>query len=130
MTRKFIPVEESFAEWQKDAEYLDAFDALEEEFALADELIAARTKARLTQEEVAKRMGTTQPAVARLEGGLGKPTLRTLERYARATGTRLRVRFEAEPPTRADRRQAVDRVAHRQVEGHARRHTKTLAHTD
>jgi hypothetical protein len=35
MSRKNIPVEESFAEWRKDPEYVKAFNALEEEFWLA-----------------------------------------------------------------------------------------------
>jgi transcriptional regulator with XRE-family HTH domain len=43
---------------------------------------------------VAKAKGTTQAVVARLEGGRVKPSIRTLERFAKATGTRLRVTFE------------------------------------
>ena len=96
MTRKFIPVEEVAKEWFKDPGFRAAYDALEEEFALASALIEARARAGLTQEEVARRMGTTQAAVARLEGGRTKPSTRTLERFAKATGTRLRIRFEPE----------------------------------
>ena len=55
-----IPVEEVFAEWRKDPEYVAAYDALEEEFGLAAALIQARARAGLTQEQVAQRMGTTQ----------------------------------------------------------------------
>ena len=43
---------------------------------------------------VAQAMGTTQAAIARLESGRTKPSTRTLERFARATGMRLRIRFE------------------------------------
>ena len=50
-----------------------AYDAQAEEFALARELIAARTEAGLTQADVAERMGTTQSTVARLEGGKAAP---------------------------------------------------------
>ena len=60
MTRKTIPVEEAFAEWRKDPEYVAAYDALEEEFALASALIRARGEAHMTQEQVAEAMGTTQ----------------------------------------------------------------------
>ena len=95
--RKFIPVEEVFAKWREDPEYVKAYDALEEEFALASALIGARARADLTQEELARRMGTTQAAIARLESGRIRPTTRTLERYAKATGTRLRISFEADP---------------------------------
>jgi transcriptional regulator with XRE-family HTH domain len=48
----------------------------------------------MTQAQVAKAMGTTQAVIARLEGGRVKPSTRTLERFANATGTRLRIRFE------------------------------------
>lgn len=98
MTRKFIPVEEVFAEWHKDPEFVAAYDALEEEFALAAALIKARGAAEMTQEEVARAMGTTQAAVARLESGRNMPSTRTLQRFAKATGTRLRISFEPEQP--------------------------------
>lgn len=99
MTRKAIPVAEAFAKWRSDPEYVAAYDALEEEFALAAALIEARTQAEMTQEDVAKAMGTTQAVIARLEGGRSKPSTRTLERFARATHTRLRIRFEPESAT-------------------------------
>ena len=76
--------------------YKAAYAALAEEFTLARALIEARTSADISQEEVAKRMRTSQPAVARLEGGRGNPSLETLRRYARATGTRLKITFEPE----------------------------------
>ena len=87
MGRKFIPVDELFTEWRKDPEYVAAYDALEEEFALADALIRARSIAHMTQEDVAKAMDTTQAAVARLESGRALPSTRTLHRFADATGT-------------------------------------------
>jgi DNA-binding XRE family transcriptional regulator len=64
------------------------FEALAPEFELARELIAARTRAGLTQIQLAHRMGTTQSAIARLEGGTRLPSFKTLLRYAQATGTR------------------------------------------
>lgn len=94
MTRKFIPVEEAFEEWRKDPEYVAVYDALEEEFALASALIEARANAEMTQEQVAQAMGTTQAVVARLEGGKTMPSTRTLKRFAKATRTKLRIRFE------------------------------------
>jgi len=71
------------------------YDALEDEFALINALVAARAGAGLSQAEVARRMGTTQSAIARLEGGKVTPSLATLRRYADATGCRLRLRIEA-----------------------------------
>ena len=66
----------------------------EEEFTLAAALIKARARAGLTQEELAHRMKTTQSVVARLEGGQTMPTTRTLEKIAKATGSRLKISFE------------------------------------
>ncbi len=94
MSRKFIPVEESFAEWRKDPEYVKAYDALEEEFARANMVIGARAHAGLSQAELAERMGTSQSAIARLESGRIKPSTRTLEKLAAATGMRLRIVLE------------------------------------
>jgi ribosome-binding protein aMBF1 (putative translation factor) len=98
MTRKYIPVEEAAKEWMKDPEFRAAYDALDDEFALASALIKARGDADMTQEQVAAAMGTTQAFVARLEGGKGLPSTRTLERFARATHTKLRISFEPEEP--------------------------------
>ena len=94
MNRTMIPVEESFAAWREDPEYVRTNDALEDEIALAAAIIAARARAGLTQEQLAQRMGTTQAVIARLESGRVKPSTRTLERLAAATGLRLRISFE------------------------------------
>lgn len=94
MNKRYTTARELYEEWRKDPEYVKAYDALEEEFALADAFIRARAQADLTQEQVAQRMGTTQAVIARLESGRIKPSTRTLERFAKATGTRLRIAFE------------------------------------
>jgi ribosome-binding protein aMBF1 (putative translation factor) len=91
---KMIPVEGSFTEWRKDPKYVEAYDALEGEFSLAAALIEARARAGLTQQQLAERMRTTQTVIARLESGRVKPSTRTLERLAAATGMRLRISFE------------------------------------
>lgn len=65
------------------------------EFAVARELIAARVRAGLTQEQVAEKMQTTQSTIARMESGRTMPSLRTLSRYAEATGSRAVVRLES-----------------------------------
>jgi ribosome-binding protein aMBF1 (putative translation factor) len=96
--RKFIPVEEVAKEWMKNPEFVAAYDALEDEFAVASALIKARGEADMTQEQVARAMGTTQAVVARLESGRTMPSTRTLERFAKATNTRLRITFEPVKP--------------------------------
>ncbi len=72
-----------------------AYDALEDEFVLASALIKARGDADMTQEQVAAAMGTTQAVVARLESGKVLPSTRTLERFAKATHTKLRISLSA-----------------------------------
>src|SRR5208282_2598925 len=94
MTRRHIPVEEAAKEWMKDPAFRAEYDALEDEFALASALIKARGDADLTQEQVAAAMGTSQAFVARLESGKVLPSTRTLERFAKATHTKLRISFE------------------------------------
>ena len=66
---------------------------------MAHELIAARARAGMTQSDVAALMGTTQSAIARLEGGGRAPSLRTVQRYAKAVGARAVVRIEPLPVT-------------------------------
>lgn len=70
----------------------EEYDALEEEFALINELLGARAKAKLSQAQVAQRMGTSQSAVARMEGG-HTPSLSSLRKYARAVGRRVEIRL-------------------------------------
>jgi transcriptional regulator with XRE-family HTH domain len=73
------------------------YHAQREEFILLDELLRARRRAGLTQAQVAVRMGTKTPAVARLEAGGGSqqhsPSVTTLRKYANAVGCRLEIRL-------------------------------------
>lgn len=101
MIRKTIPVGKAFARWRKDPQFVAAYQALEEEFALAGALIKARSDAGMTQEQVARAMDTTQAVIARLESGRAMPSTRTLQRYAKATNTKLRISFEPERPVSA-----------------------------
>jgi transcriptional regulator with XRE-family HTH domain len=77
----------------KNGDYRKDHEELAPEFDLARALIAARTKAGLTQEQLARRMETTQTVIARLESGRTRPSTQTLYRLAAATGTRLRISF-------------------------------------
>ena len=90
--RNTIPAREAFDRWTQDPEFVKEYDALEEEFALASALIRAR--ADLSQAELAKRMNTSQSAIARLESGRSRPSTRTLRKFAEATGMKLRFVFE------------------------------------
>jgi len=79
--------------WSKKKSYRAAYDESAPEFALAGAIIAARVAAGLTQQQLAKRMKTTQSVVARLEGGRTRPSTQTLRRLAEATETQLTIRF-------------------------------------
>ena len=79
--------------WKNDPEFKEAYDALSLEFSIARKLISERLKAKLTQKDVAEKMGTTQSVIARLESGSSLPALRTIERYAHALGKDIELRF-------------------------------------
>ncbi|MDD4600979.1 MAG: helix-turn-helix transcriptional regulator [Negativicutes bacterium] len=87
------PARDLINKWMKDKKFREAYDALEPEYALVSALIEARMKANLSQGELAKRMRTTQPMIARMESGRQKPSTATLLKVAKATGTRLQIRF-------------------------------------
>ncbi len=75
----------------EDPEFREEYARADDEFALIEALVCARAAAKLTQAQLAERLGTTQSAIARLEGGRVSPSFATLRRYAEATGTRLTV---------------------------------------
>lgn len=89
-------IEQVKKELLADEEFRREYDALEEEFSIAAQLIEGRMKAKLTQEQVARRMGTTQSVVAQLESGHPPPSLQTLRRYASAVGGKVEIRLVRE----------------------------------
>ena len=93
-----IDVEDLHKKWMKKPGYRAAYRSLEKEFAFASAMIAARARAGLTQAQVAKKMGTTQSVVARIESGTHLPSMSTLERYAKAVGSDLHISL---PPRKA-----------------------------
>ena len=78
-----------------DPEYARAFADMEVEFQLAGELIKARIRSGLTQKQLAEKMGTTQSSLARLESGNSLPSLRSLKKYAYATGSKIKISFHS-----------------------------------
>ena len=94
--------------WSQDGAYRAAYDALDDEFRLARVLIETRSRARLSQAELAARMKTSQSYIARIESGRVRPSTAVLERLAKATGTRLRIVFE--PAGRPDKSEVLARL--------------------
>lgn len=82
------------SELLKNPEVGREYERLAPKFELIEELVAARSSAGLSQADLAWRMGTTQSAIARLEGERSAPTWKTVNRYAEATGRRLRINLE------------------------------------
>jgi len=101
-------VDELHKKWLKERPgYAKAYAALEPEFELASLLIGARARAVLSQEQLAARMKTTRAVISRLESGRMKPSLRTLERFARATGHKLEITFEPQKPGKQGTRRSA-----------------------
>jgi DNA-binding XRE family transcriptional regulator len=84
--------------WIADPDFKAEYDALAEEYQLLREMLVARKRAGLTQAEVAEKMGTKAPAIARLESSHAhlkhSPSLNTLRQYAKAVGCRLEIHFK------------------------------------
>ena len=78
-------------------EVREAYERMGPEFSLLRQMLKARNRAGLTQAQVAERMGTKAPAITRLESSLSSgahsPSLATLQRYAKAVGCELNVKF-------------------------------------
>jgi predicted transcriptional regulator len=90
--------EKMLDEWMQDATFKAEYERIErEEMPLFDIILKARKEAGLTQAQVAERMGTKQAAITRLESSLvsGKhsPSIATLQKYAKALGKQLDVKF-------------------------------------
>lgn len=89
--------DEMAEKWMSDPVFKAEYDAIEEEFALLDEILAARKSAGLTQAQIAERMGTKATAITRMESNLASgqsgPSFATLKKFAKATGKKLQIRF-------------------------------------
>ena len=95
---KHVPVEHDhqafLAKASKRKGFTEAYASLDFEYQVVSQLLTARTRAGLTQDAVAERMGTTKSAVSRLESaGKHAPSLGTLKRYAEAVGCELQVKL-------------------------------------
>jgi len=97
--------------WMKEPSFKAGYDALQEEFTIASVLIEARVQAKLSQQQLAERMGTSQSTIARLESGTANPSISTLERIAKATGTRACISLEpTTQPRKAAKRGVIRRI--------------------
>ena len=80
--------------WLKDPKIRKEYESLKEEFQVAEEIIRARTRAHMTQAELAKKVGTKAPAISRLESpGYGKASVSALKKVAYALGCELQIKL-------------------------------------
>ena len=100
----YVPLPADFDKWLEKPAVRKAYAELEPAYAVLDACLVARKRAGMTQEDVALAMGTSRPAVARIESArpTHAPSITTLQRYAAAVGCRLRI--EMEPVRRASPR--------------------------
>ncbi len=88
-----VPIEPFFEEQMKDSQFRRAYEALEPEFDIIRQIIDLRIKRKLSQAQLAEKMGTKQPSIARMERRGKTRDLDYLQRVAEALDARLEVRL-------------------------------------
>lgn len=79
--------------WMKNPKYRYEYEKLAPEFEIARAIIDARIKRKISQEELARRMGTGQAVISRLEGANAKPSLSLIHRLADALELKFELKF-------------------------------------
>lgn len=90
---KSFPFVELHREWMKNPKFRSEYEKLEPEFAIARAIIDARIKRNISQAQLAKKMGTGQAVVSRLEGANASPSLSLIKRLANALNLKLELKF-------------------------------------
>ena len=91
--QKYIDMRDWHRESMRDPAFRKEFNALKPKYDLIRAILDARIKRGVTQKELARRVGTTQSAIARFESGAGNPTLDFLSKVSSAVGAKLEVRI-------------------------------------
>ena len=79
--------------WMQNPKFRKAYDDLEPEFAIIRALIKMRIEKKMSQKDLAKKLGTKQPAIARFESGAYNPTLSFLKKLSTALGGKLEIKI-------------------------------------
>ncbi|MBI2338687.1 helix-turn-helix transcriptional regulator [Candidatus Daviesbacteria bacterium] len=90
---KYYTTEELKKELFKNPKARKAYEDLQPEFAIVQAIIDARVKKKISQEELAKRMGTGQAVISRLENANARPSLSLIKRLADALGLKVELRL-------------------------------------
>lgn len=75
----------------KDSELKKAYDDLDLEYSIIEQVIRKRLEKGLSQKQLAEKIGTKQSAIARLEGGNSNPSVAFLEKVSKALGGKLQI---------------------------------------
>ncbi len=100
MAKKSIKYEDFKAQLLTDPKVREEYEALEPQFRLIRDILLRRSELNLSQMELAKLVGTRQPAISRLERGDGNITINTLYRIADALNADLDISLKARPRTK------------------------------
>lgn len=93
MKRRHLPFDEFLEESLKDPEIKAEYDKLQPEFAVIRAVLDARIKKGLTQYKLAKKIGTKQSVISRLESGRANPSIAFLQKLAKALNSHLEIKF-------------------------------------
>ena len=91
--RKHLDFDEFLKESLKDPKIKVEYDRLQPEFAVINAMIQARRKKGITQVDLARKMGTKQSVISRLESGRANPSIGFLKKLANLLQTTLEIRF-------------------------------------
>lgn len=92
---KYEPV--SFSEvrkrWMKNPKFRKAYEDLEPEYAIVRAILKKRIEGKMSQKDLAKKLGTKQSAISRLESGTYNPTLSFLKKLSTTLGGKLVIKI-------------------------------------
>ena len=92
--RELVSAQEVHEKWMKNPKYSREYSQLKTEFEIASKMIEARLEKKMSQEELAKKVGTGQAVISRLEGMNASPSLSLLKRVASALGTKITITIQ------------------------------------
>lgn len=93
ITKTFLRFDDYLAEKLKDPEFRAGYEKVRQENEPLRAILRARVEKGMTQAAIAKKMGTTQSSIARVESGKSHPTIPFMQRLADALDMKLEIRF-------------------------------------
>jgi predicted transcriptional regulator len=88
---EYSTLKDSLNERLKDPKFKKAYDALEVEFQIIHDILKKRIEKDISQKQLAKKIGSDQATISRLESGNYNPSIKFLKRIAKAVGGELKV---------------------------------------